>query len=427
MLTDSPGQYSLLIGTTSLYVESFSILSLPSFSLSMSVHKQPSLTTSDIFSILQNINHPSSLYETRVISPPAGLSPYHLVYQQFIHHPLITLQGDLPPINIFINKQVIHSLLTFFLLPSHASVKFPSFHSLVYECPFFSLELSIPALTITCLNDLVTDNNPDDVFAVCTLQQVSLQLILSSQFVDCDINLSHLSLSSSFRHISPPLTQETLTGYDSSIELTTWKEICSRIDSLPERMVELLTIHPVHFHLSSSPECFPSLHFHRILAGEVDRSGLLLRDVACSSHIRLMLDVGDADIQFDDLVVSDFVWAVITIINLYWCQVPCDSFPEQPEFMIDDSNFLFTIESSLLTISMIYNQQLCQQLCAPAVYFEFGFTRYEYNHSFTKSLVECGFVSKGVYWNDLTNQVVFLIWFHCRYWNHGILMKVLIQ
>lgn len=414
MLTDSPGKYSLLIGTTSLCVESFSVISLPPFSLSMSVHKQPSLTASDLLHILQNANQSSNLHETKVISPPCGLSPYHLVYQQFIQHPLITLQGDLPPVDVYINKQVIHSLLTFFLLPSHASMKFPSFRSLVYEFPFFSLELSIPTLTVTCLNDLVTDNNPDDVFAVCSLQQGSLQLILSSQFVDFDIKLSHLSLSSSFRHLSPPLTQETLTGYDSSIELTTWETTCSRIESLPERTVELLKIHPVHFHLSSSPDCFPSLHFHRILAGEVDRSGLLLREVACSSRIRFMLDAGDADIQFDDLVVSDLVWAVITIINLYWCQVPSDAFPKQPEFLIDDSSFLFTIESSLLTISLIYNQQLCQQLCAPAVHFEFGFTRYEYKDSYTKSLVECGFVSKGVYWNDLTNQVLFLIWFQCR-------------
>ena len=133
--------------------------------------------------------------------------------------------------------------------------------------------------------------------------------------------------------------------------------------------------------------------------------------------------------NLDDLVVGDFVWTIITILNLYWIQVPEELKAETPDFVIDDGSLFFQFESPLVLCSLIYNRYPIQELALPKASFEFGFVRHEIENSFTASNFECGLTSHGLYWTDLTNDfdtniVGFSLIHYHRFSNNGLLTRV---
>lgn len=409
IITLSPSEYTLQINPLEVSIAHRPVLSLPALSLSLMVQKQPDVQIGTLREILtRQLNTP-----TQFLVQSMGDSPYYHFFKEYQTHPLFSLKGQLPPLVIHLHKEAIQTLLSLSLLPSPPLVSVPSFSRLSFEMPVLSINVAAPSIQLLCHEDICFHQASDAVFATLFVEDFDLQLVCSSQNMNLSMGFSSLSIRSSFCHSSPPLTLESLTGFDASIETSTWETRCASFKKIPAYSEEIIHIQSSQIHIDRFPHAIPSLYYSSLLSDEANHSSILLYTISTSCTTHMQFNLGLLDIVLDDLVLADLVWTVITIINLYWIQVPEDQIVETPDWMIDDGSLVFQIESPITTITLAYDHEPFQELCLPNAYFEFSFIRHELDHTLTPSNFECGLKSGGIYWTDLTipfvtNQVI--IW-----------------
>ena len=398
----------------------------------------------------------SSLHETAYVhSTYLPLLSHHNAYSSFFRNsiktPLISVTSKMPPISVVLSKELFSSLssLLHHLTPFTSIPAFPSFFQpITYHPPFLSLIISLPSLSVELLRDSFTTSEPERPFARLQIISPSLSCSVGSQHFDMTASFTSLHLESTFCHLSPPLLLETLTGYKEEIETDSWQQAQERYHALPERMTELVTIStPSSIHFQSCPHIVPSLHHYSLLNGQSDRGLLCTEDCFVENEMVLSCSLGEVDILFDDVCVSDFVWGVLIVIESVCGEVNeglsevneglcgemseglcgeknegfCGEKNEGLEEETTDSSYLssdttawedpaitgqFRIElsSPLLTLTCVYNQVPCQEFLLPGVFFELGFFRTLEQDFLTPSLCYCGGDCKGIYWTDLTTS-----------------------
>lgn len=376
-----------------------SLLSLPATEFTISIHKQPQLSPNNLLTILQQ---PAYTTKTQFIPIPTDSSPYHSFYQHYHDIPLLSIDSQLPTLSLCIDKQIMQCFYSFFLTPSFSSIlSIPSFSILHYEMPFIQVNLHTNLLSLSILNDVFVSSNPQDIFTSLSIHSLDFSLTMASQFLDMDISFQQLLVSSSFRHLCHPLPLETLIGYENRDEQA-WTERCEYHQHIPEKTITLISCQSSHIRFAMSPECFYSLHSYRVLHCLADYSSIVLWDLSYSSLLEITCDLGPVTIDFDDLVVGDLIWGIITLINLYWAQYPSSYIDETPDWIINDSTLLIQCNSPLLSLLLEYNQQPFQEFQASSIYCEFTMPRHATDDGFTLSKVECGVSAQELKWIDCT-------------------------
>lgn len=386
------------------------------------------------------------------------LLSHHNAYSDFFRHslntPLVSVKSKLPPISVTLSKELLSSLSSL-LHPLTPFVSIPSFSFFTpmhYHPPFLSLQLSLPSLSLQLLRDSFTASHPDDPFTQLHILSPSLSCSVGSQHFDLTASFAAAHLSSSFCHLSPPLLLETLTGYKEGIETDSWQQAQERYHALPERMTEILTIStPSSIHFHSHPHMVPSLHHHSLLNGQSDRGVLCTEDCFVESETVMSCRLGEVDVFFDDVCISDLLWGVLLVIeSLRVCddvnegdavnksdsvnegdavnesesegmnenESVCES-EAMNEGEKDDSQasltptwedplltgqFRIELNSPLLSLTCVYNHTPFQEFLLPGVFFELGFLRTWEQNTLTPSLCYCGADCRGIYWTDLTNN-----------------------
>lgn len=397
----------LRIQQFNLMADSSTILQCSPIEVSLSVVPSPFVSS---WSLIERAWTESPLFwaESKYIElPDEWLSkPYSNYF--YLQPPINHVECKLPSVFVTVDRVAMISILK--LLPSFLFSHGMTFHypSVVsYSPPGWEFHLSCPFLSLSILNDVVSDQDMSETFCCVDLDAIDLNMKLGSQQFDLMTSFHSLSLVSRFQHLASPLMLETLTGYDDSMSSAAWENCCHRYQQLKPGMTELVTISSSSLHLIQRPHVIPTGN-SRIITDylnsreSVDTLSLMF-PLSFGNSYSVIADLGVIQVHFDDVCVSDLVHAVLTITDL----ILLNQNETQLE-MCDECEFqhpfLVSVTTPLLSLDLSYNQKLFQNLTLPSVYFEFGFPRHYLNDDLVVGSFECGATCEGIYWTDYTTE-----------------------
>ena len=346
--------------------------------------------------------------EAVFVDVPSNSPSFALFFQQNLHRPLFSVSLSLPSIALSFEQQSFLPFLQCLQQLPSASFSLPTlpfYIPAIYEVPFMEFACSCPSLSLQIQSDLFKWKERSR-FLSLSLSELSFQCFFGSQNMDLTLHFEALRAFARFIHLASPLTQETLTGYDDSVELESWEAAKLRFVSLPSREIELLSIDSSQIHFATALHVLPSLHNWLLNEGEQSHSSLQLCEIGLGTRIRADCQLGMIQLDWDDVIVADLVWAILSICDLFAVLLPTTPPSETPageELFCSDC--LFQFSTPLLSLTCIYNQKTFQELLAPAVFFEFGFSQQIEDDRVFPSQFVCGVQTRGVYWNDLTNEL----------------------
>ena len=340
----------------------------------------------------------------------------------FYSHPAANcVECDLPSLQLKVDRVAMVSVLkivsSFLCSDGISSLQFPSVVS--YSPPDWEFQISCPFLSLSIQNDVVCDEDTDGEFCSIDLDTIDLNMKWGSQQLDLLTSFKSLSFVSRFQHIARPLMLETLTGYDNSVETTSWENACQRYNELKNGMTELLAISSSSIHFIQRPHVVPTGNA-RILTDylhscKTASSLSSMQTLSFGNSYTVQATLGVIQIDLDDVCVSDLVHGVLTIADFILIDREEKNLWKCDEYEFQNS-FLCCVTSPFLSLDLSYNQKSFQNLTAPSISFEFGFPRHFQEGQLMTRNFECGANCAGIFWTDYTTDY---ITHSVGFWNHN--------
>ena len=233
-----------------------------------------------------------------------------------------------------------------------------------------------------------------DDFCLLSLSPLHFTLTAGMGLVDILTSFSSASLESRFIGLAAPLLQESLTGYNETVETDSWKAALHRYNSLPSRVTRLISIEGFSVvHVVCHPHVLPT--------GTLPwGSPSPCRSLTLGSFVGMDITTETLAIELDDVAIADLCDFLLVLGDLF----PRESSAVMWDECEVQSSVLIQLSVQRAFIDVSFQQQELQSLVLPNVSFECGFPRHFYENTYLPGSFECGLTTAGIYWIDQTTE-----------------------
>lgn len=233
-----------------------------------------------------------------------------------------------------------------------------------------------------------------DDFCLLSLSPLHFTLTVGMGLVDALASFSSASLESRFIGLAAPLLQESLSGYDETVETDSWTAALRRYYSLPSRGTRLLSIEgPTAVHIACHPHVLPT---GTLPWGKPSPC----RSLALGSFTGVDVTTETLGIDLDDVAIADLCDALLVLGDLF----PRESSTVEWDECEVQSSVLVQLSVERAFLDLSFQQQEFQSLVLPNVSFECGFPRHFHADTLLPGSFECGLTTAGIYWIDQTTE-----------------------
>ena len=309
---------------------------------------------------------------------------------------------DKKPLDSFVEERSLHPPVNEPL--SHSPANEPLSHSPANEPlshPPINEPLSHPPINEQSSHSPANEQHShmhtslsQDDFCLLSLSPLHFTLTVGMGLVDALASFSSASLESRFIGLAAPLLQESLSGYDETVETDSWTAALRRYYSLPSRGTRLLSIEgPTAVHIACHPHVLPT---GTLPWGKPSPC----RSLTLGSFIGVDVTTETLGIDLDDVAIADLCDALLVLGDLF----PRESSTVEWDECEVQSSVLVQLSVERAFLDLSFQQQEFQSLVLPNVSFECGFPRHFHADTLLPGSFECGLTTAGIYWIDQTTE-----------------------